>query len=128
MVDISPEKRPSAEDVLASPILKQEKVLEESVKQFYEEFREIHYINKGNHGTVNLVERKADKKRFAAKKNIGTREFDLMKAERDLLKKLRHKNIVEFIGSFETFEHWTKEIILVIEYCPCKFLFLHSLT
>ena len=53
-------------------------------------------------GSVTLVERKADKKQFASKKQLSSSGtiFRLAVKELEMLQKLDHPNIVNFIQSF----------------------------
>lgn len=68
-------------------------------------------------GAITLVERKKDKKLFAAKKQQKTNLFDFLMAKKELkmLQLVDHKNIVKFEQSF--FSENSREIIIIMEYC-----------
>lgn len=81
----------------------------------------ISFIGKGSFGQVFLLKRKLDGKKFAAKVFPKSDRDDLSSKKResffrqecDILKNIRHQNIVKFQEFFEN----TDYIYLVIEYC-----------
>ena len=81
----------------------------------------LDFLGKGSYGKVYLVKRKLDEKKFAAKvftkqDNHDPRSKKLesfFRQECDILRSIRHQNIVRFQEFFENKGH----IFLVIEYC-----------
>ncbi len=77
-------------------------------------------LGEGGFGAVYLVTHKAENKKYVAKKmKIGPNPSDLSKKfkEVELLHKLKHPNIVPYKEFFIE----KGFIILVMEYCECKF-------
>ena len=74
-----------------------------------------------------LVLRRADQKYFAAKtqKRTNPGDFDRAVAELKMLLKVDHPNIVKFEESF--CNEKTNELVIIIEYCSCKFILFDPL-
>ena len=89
-------------------------------------YREIRLLGKGGMGTVMLVKVKENEKLFAAKKITNREHIEKADLELDLLKKLRHERIVQVLESY--FTQKIDELIIILEYCPCKSYLLLLLT
>ena len=91
-----------------------------------EKYRELKHLGAGGMGTVILIERREDQQKFAAKKqqSFNDKAYDRAKAELKVVQKLNHENIVKFEESFSSDSE--KALIIIIEYCPCKFNFFSS--
>ena len=78
-----------------------------------EKYTKISQIGKGTFGTVNLVERKSDKKLFALKKTYYLQEQNYCPYnEIKILESLDHKNIIKYHESFT----YNNKFAIVTEY------------
>ncbi len=87
---------------------------------YVSKYTEHRLLGEGGYGAVYLVTHKAENKKYVAKKmKIGPNPDDLMEKMKEvkLLYKLKHPNIVPYK------EYFIEKgfIILVMEYCECKF-------
>ena len=136
---MQPSQQPfSSKDIIDKFLTKQSSTKEEqisaeeefgrSLDQYKKRYREVRHLGEGGMGSVILVVRRADQKQFAAKKQIKTNpaEYRIAKAELKILQKVHHPNIVKFEESFCSENN--NELIIIIEYCNCKFASIVSLT
>ena len=72
-------------------------------EEYIERYREVRQLGKGGMGTVLLVREKTGEEKLFAAKKITNREFiEKADLELDLLKKLRHRRIVQVLESYYT--------------------------
>ena len=78
-------------------------------------------LGHGGYGTVHLVRRSASGLLFAMKtidlSILEVKDVQAIKGEADLLKRLRHKNIVYFVEAVLQSTSSTETLYLIMEYC-----------
>ena len=82
-------------------------------------------LGEGAQGTVFLVERLPDRKKFVAKVIFQESYFEMAEMEAKRLQSFDHENIVRCV---ESFIHETSEndhFIIILEHCNCKLLYVN---
>ena len=91
------------------------------MEEYVQKYREVRILGTGGFGKVMLVRDEEDKY-FAAKKQLFDGAFKNAKKELQVLQKLHHPNICNFVEGYYGHVAGSSEnrLVIILEFCPCK--------